>query len=105
MSLPMIKKISTFEKVEQPDPDLPSHLRNLIKKVLPGISEDRLKEILAMRSVVLPDPLEELLPPELVEELFTGDDHKMVQDSYECRVCKDNTYCICLVHVFFLTGS
>ena len=80
MSLPMIKKISTFEKVEQPDPDLPSHLRNLIKKVLPGISEDRLKEILAMRSVVLPDPLEELLPPELVEELFTGDDHKMVQD-------------------------
>ena len=76
----MIKKVSTHLKVAQPSPDLPSHLRNIIKHVLPNASDEKVAENLAMRSVVVEDPIGDLLPDELVDDMFTGDDNKMFKE-------------------------
>ena len=76
----MLKQVSTHLNVQQPDPDIASHLRVLVKAVLPKISDERLAEIMAIRSYVPPEPLKELLPNELVDEVFTGDDHTMVKE-------------------------
>ena len=80
LTMPQLQKLSTHLKVPQPNPDMASHIRNLVKHVFPEITADRMEEILQMRSCRVVDPMEGLIPKEMEDEIFDKDDHSLYKD-------------------------
>ena len=80
LTLAQLQKLSQHLGAHQPNPDIASHLRVLIKKVITDISDDKVEEILKMRSIRAVDPMDGLIPEEMEDEILDKDDQIIYKD-------------------------
>ena len=72
-----MRKLAKMRRLDiSASPSLPGVLALLISSVIPGISDERLAEILALRSVVPANPIYDVATHEDLLEVSLKDDHR-----------------------------